>query len=161
MNLYIEIDSSGNPINHPFFEENLIQAFGKVPEGWEVFIRTEPPSASIYQIIEIGAYQKIDGVWTDNWVLRDMTEDEKSAKKQFFKDKFNALPNIFNFSAWTLDEATCTMQPPIPRPEHDQTKLDAGIRTFWCGAENNWKDTPPRPEGDYKFDFLAWDWVAI
>jgi hypothetical protein len=53
------------------------------------------------------------------------------------------------------------MVPPIPRPDADQTKIDAGIFTYWCGADNNWKDTPVRPEGEYKFDFLAWQWVEI
>jgi hypothetical protein len=53
------------------------------------------------------------------------------------------------------------MVPPIPRPEPDQVKLDAGIKTFWCGADNNCKDTPVRPEGEYKFDFIAWQWVPI
>ena len=47
------------------------------------------------------------------------------------------------------------MIPPIPKPESDQTKIDAKIFTFWCGAENNWKDAPPKPnDGNfYKFDF--------
>jgi len=53
------------------------------------------------------------------------------------------------------------MVPPIPRPEENQTKIDAGILTMWCGEENNWKDTPARPEGEYKFDFIAWIWVAL
>jgi hypothetical protein len=35
--------------------------------------------------------------------------------------------------------------------------------TFWCGADNNWKDTPAKPvdENQYKFDYLAWQWVAV
>jgi hypothetical protein len=53
------------------------------------------------------------------------------------------------------------MVPPIPRPEPDQVKLDAGIHTFWSGADNNWKDSPVRPEGKPTFDFLTWQWVPI
>jgi uncharacterized protein YfaT (DUF1175 family) len=54
-------------------------------------------------------------------------------------------------------------KPPISRPAPDQTKLDAGIFTVWCGAENNWKDTPVKPadENPYKFDFFIWQWVAV
>jgi hypothetical protein len=53
------------------------------------------------------------------------------------------------------------MQPPIPRPAPDQEKLKQRILTVWCGADNNWKDTPVRPEGNYKFDFFAWQWVEV
>ena len=162
MNLYIETDSNGNPINHPAFEDNLLQAFGAIPAHWEPFNRVERPTLSVYQVLDSQepTYQKIDGVWTDVWSLRDMTAEEKSAKQQAVRDAFNTREQASNWSAWTLDEATCTMQPPIPRPDPDQTKLDARIFTFWCGAENNWKDTPTKPtDGQYKFDFFAWQWV--
>jgi len=161
MNLYIEIEN-GEVKNHPAFEDNLIQAFGEVPTTWEPFIRVERPNP-LYQIVvgDRPTYEKVNGVWTDVWVLRDMTAEEKATKQQETIDAFNAREQASNWSAWTLDEATNTMIPPIPRPAPDQTKLDAGIKTIWCGADNNWKDTPPRPEGNYKFDFFAWNWVAI
>jgi len=60
-----------------------------------------------------------------------------------------------------FNEETLKYDPPIPRPAIDQTKVDAGIFTVWCGADANWKDTPVRPEGEFKFDFLAWQWVAL
>ena len=164
MNLYIETDSNGNPINHPAFEDNLLQAFGAIPEHWEPFNRIEKPVATIYQVFDFEkpTYQKIDGVWTDIWALRDMTAEEKLTKQQAVRDAFNTREQISNWSAWTLDEDTCTMQPPIPKPTPDQTKLDAKIFTFWCGSENNWKDTPTKPtDGQYKFDFIAWTWVSI
>lgn len=160
-NLYIQIES-GQTVNHPAFEENLLQAFGAIPENWEPFIRVERPIPSLYQVSdEQSTYQKINDVWTDVWNLRDMTAEEKSAKQQAVRDAFNTREQASNWSAWTLDEATCTMQPPIPRPDFDQTKLDAKIFTFWCGAENNWKDTLPRPDGKYKFDFIAWQWIEV
>jgi hypothetical protein len=89
-----------------------------------------------------------------------MTAEEKTAKQQEAINLFNSHPQAENWSAWTLDEATCTMVPPIPRPVADETKIAVGIMTFWCGADANWKDTPVRPEGEYKFDFIAWAWVA-
>jgi len=163
MNLYIETDSNGNPINHPAFEDNLLQAFGAIPEHWEPFIRVERPIPTMYQTMDSQepVYTKVDGVWTDVWSLRDMTAQEKSAKQQSVRDTFNSREQASNWSTWTLDETTCTMQPPIPRPEPDKTKLDAKIFTYWCGAENNWKDTPVFPEGNYKFDFIAWNWVEV
>jgi hypothetical protein len=161
MNLYIETEN-GQIKNHPAFEDNLMQAFGEIPAHWEPFTRVERPMPGVYEVLESEevVYAKVDGVWTDVWSVRDLTAEEKTAKQQAVITAFNAREQAENWAAWTLDEATCTMVPPIPRPEPDQTKLDASIFTFWCGADANWKDTPVRPEGDYKFDFIAWQWVA-
>jgi hypothetical protein len=157
MNLYIEIEN-GEPKNHPAFEKNLIQAFGSVPQNWEAFARVECPIPMLYQVLESNesVYAKVNGVWTDVWSLREMTAEEKTAKQQAAITAFNAREQAENWSAWTLDEATCRMQPPIPRPEPVEGKL-----VFWCGADANWKEAPACPEGDYKFDFIAWAWVAV
>ena len=164
MNLYIEVEN-GVTKNHPALEDNLIQAFGSVPTNWAPFVRVERPAPDVYQILvsDEPIYAKVDGVWTDVWNLRDMTPEEKTAKQQATIDAFNNRPQATNWSAWVLDDATCMMQPPIPRPVPDNAKLDAGIFTAWCGAENNWKDTPVRPNdgNQYKFDFFAWGWIAI
>ena len=157
MNLYIETEN-GQIKNHPAFEDNLIQAFGAVPAHWEPFARVERPTLGIYQIMDsdTAVYTKVDGVWTDVWTVRDMTAEEKAAKQQAARDAFNTRPQAENWSAWTLDEATCAMVPPIPRPEPVE-----GTIVFWCGADANWKEAPARPEGDYKFDFIAWQWVPV
>ena len=163
MALYIET-KDGQPVNHPAFEDNLMQAFGQIPDHWELFERVERPVPGVYDVLEsdMPTYQKVNGVWTDVWSIRPMTSAEKTALQQSVKDAFKTREQAENWSAWVLDEATCTMVPPIPRPEPDQAKLDQGIMTFWCGADNNWKDTPARPTdgGQYKFDFLAWAWVS-
>jgi hypothetical protein len=164
MNLYIETEN-GVTKNHPAFEDNLIQAFGSVPAHWEAFTRVERPVPTVYQVLESDTptYTKVDGVWTDVWSVRDMTSEEKTAKQQTVRDAFAARDQAENWSAWTFDEATCVMVPPTPRPAEDQAKLDANIFTFWCGADANWKDTPAKPvdENQYKFDFLAWQWVQV
>lgn len=162
MKLYIQIEN-GQPINHPAFADNLTQAFGHIPNTWEPFYRIERPAPSVYEVLESDepTYQKVNGDWSDVWALRQMTAEEKTAKQQAVRDAFNAREQAENWSAWTLDEATCTMQPPIPRPEVDEAKLAQRIATFWCGADGSWKDTPVRPEGNYKFDFLAWAWVEV
>lgn len=163
MNLYIETEN-GFIKNHPAFEDNLIQAFGSIPAHWEPFTRVERPNG-VYQVLESEevVYGKVNGVWTDVWAVREMTTEEKTAKQQAVITAFNNRPQAENWSAWTLDEATCTIQPPIPRPELDEAKIAAGILTMWCGADNNWKDTPAKPvdENQYKFDFLAWQWVQV
>jgi hypothetical protein len=157
MNLYIETEN-GQIKNHPAFEDNLIQAFGAVPAHWEPFTRVERPLLGVYQTMDSNepVYTKVDGVWTDVWSLREMTAEEKTTKQQAVITVFNSREQASNWSAWILDEATCTMQPPIPRPDPVE-----GVIVFWCGADNAWKDTPVRPEGEYKFDFIAWAWVAV
>lgn len=164
MKLYIQIEN-GQPINHPAFEENLTQALGSVPAGWEEFVRVERPTLGVYQLLdsETSSYGKIDGVWTDVWSIRDMTAEEKTARQQAVISTYRNHPQAENWSAWTLDEATCQMVAPIPRPETDAVKMEAGILTVWCGAENNWKDTPAYPvdNNQYDFNFSTWDWVAI
>ncbi len=136
-----------------------------MPSNWEIFVRVERPVPTTYQILESSepTYAKVNGVWTDIWALRDLTAEEKTTKQQTVRDVFNSRQQIENWSAWTFDDATCAMVPPIPRPSPDVTKLDAGIMTFWCGAENNWKDTPAKPtdENQYKFDFFVWGWVQV
>jgi hypothetical protein len=162
MNLYIETEN-GAVKNHPAFENNLIQAFGSVPSHWEPFVRVERPIPGVYELLESqeSVYAKVNGVWTDVWAVRPMTPEEKTTKQQAVIDAFNSRPQAANWSAWSLDEATCTIQPPIPRLEPDQIKLDQRIMTFWCGADSNWKDTPVCPVGNYKFDFFAWNWVEV
>ena len=161
MNLFIETEN-GQIKNHPAFEDNLLQAFGSIPAHWEPFIRVERPTPGVYDVLESNepTYEKVDGTWTDVWMVRPMTQEEKTALQQSVRDALANLEQAENWSAWILDEATCTMVPPVARPEVDEAKVSQGIMTFWCGADNNWKDTPVRPEGNYKFDFLAWAWVA-
>ena len=162
MNFYIETEN-GVTKNHPAEEDNLLAAFGSIPEHWEPFNRVERPVLGEHEVMVSDAptYEKVNGVWTDVWLLRDMTQEEKTAKQQAVITAFNEHEQAQNWSAWTLDEVTCTMVPPILRPAVDETKIAAGIRTFWCGADANWKDTPVRPEGKYKFDFLAWQWIEV
>jgi len=159
MNLYIETENGASK-NHPAFEDNLIQAFGAIPPHWEPFTRVECPVPGIYQVLEsdVPTYAKVAGVWTDVWALRNMTQEEKTAKQQSVITAFNEREQSQNWSAWTLDESTCTMQPPIPRPAPVE-----GVLLKWCGIDNNWKNTPVKPvdNNQYKFDFFAWDWVAI
>jgi len=157
MNLYIETDSNENPINHPAFEDNLIQAFGSIPDHWEIFTRVERPTPSVYQVLASpnSTYQKINGVWTDVWQLRDMTDAEKSAKQQAVKDAWNSEPRP-NLTAWTFDEATCSYQPPIPMPTD-------GKNYFWDGTTNTWQVRPPYPTDGkkYKLDRPTATWVEV
>lgn len=138
MNLYIQTEN-GQTVNHPAFEDNLIAAYGGVPDHWKPFVRVERPRPGIYEVLESEqpAYQMINGVWTDVWTVRPMTDEEIAAKHQ-------------------QDEATLRMVPPIPLP------VEEGKIFRWSGADNNWKEAPAIPEGEgqYVFDFAQWIWVS-
>ena len=107
MNLYIQVEN-GQTINHPAFEDNLIQAFGRVPDNWEPFIRVERPVPGVYEVLESDqpTYQKVDGTWTDVWALRPMTDEEKAAKQLW-------LDSLSELNSWTLVDPA---NPNILRP---------------------------------------------
>ena len=155
MNIYIQIEN-GQPINHPAFEDNLMQAFGCISTNWELFLRVERPFLDIYQVLntDTPSYQKIDGVWTDVWTIRDMTDAEKKAKQEIEKNFWLSLPNRDNFSTWTFDENKCAYVAPVPMPTDGQDY-------FWQGTTNSWKIEPPYPTDDkqYKFDVASATWV--
>ena len=85
MNLYIETED-GVTKNHPAFEDNLIQAFGSVPERWEPFIRVEHPLLGAFEVYEGVSYAKVDGVWTDVHNVRPMTDEEKALMEKIEKN---------------------------------------------------------------------------
>jgi hypothetical protein len=157
MNLYIETEN-GQCKNHPAFEDNLMQAFGKIPENWEPFVRVPRPEVGVYEVLDSDepTYQKVNNAWTDVWPLRPMTDEEKAAKQQAIKDAWNSRPQASNWSAWVFNETTAQYEPPIPRPELVEGKI-----VFWSGADNNWKEAPAYPTDGkrYMFDFFAWVWV--
>lgn len=131
MNLFIRIEN-GQPVNHPAFEDNLMHAFGEIPANWESFTRVERPVATTYQVFDAidSTYEKVNGVWTDVWSLRDMTAEEIAAKQQRVKDDWASLPNRDNFTAWQFNESTCSFEPPVPCPENGNYE--------WSGADNAW-----------------------
>lgn len=155
MNLYIQTQD-GQPINHPAFEDNLLQAFNPIPDNWEPFVRVERPTPAVYQLLDSPepVYQKVNGVWTDVWALRDMTDAEKTAKQQTAKDEWAGLPERNNFTAWVFDEATCAYQPPVPRPTDDNFY-------FWQGTTSAWVETPAYPTDgkEYTLDFATATWI--
>jgi hypothetical protein len=87
MKLYIQTEN-GQTVNHPAFESNLIAAFGGVPDHWKPFVRVERPTLGVYEVLESeqSSYQMVDGVWTDAWSVRPMTDEEKAAKQQVLRD---------------------------------------------------------------------------
>ena len=113
MNLFIQIEND-QPKNHPALEDNLIQAFGSIPSNWEPFVRVVRPVVGVYQVLESEqpTYQKIDGDWTDVWSVRDMTAEEKAAKQQSVKDRWNSMTHSDQTANWVFNEDLCEFVPP-------------------------------------------------
>lgn len=157
MNLYIETEN-GQTKNHPAFEDNLLDAFGSIPAHWEPFVRVLRPTLSTYQILqnENPTYEKVDGVWTDVWNVRNMTLEEMTAKQQASKDAWATQDQAENYSGWLFVEATCRYAPPIPYPND-------GKEYFWQGTTSSWIEMPqyPTDEKQYKLDYASASWVEI
>jgi hypothetical protein len=113
MNLYIEIENE-QPKNHPAFEDNLLQAFGNIPENWEPFERVQRPDIGVYDVLESEQpeYQLINEVYKDVWMVRSMTAEEIAIKKA---DTIASWNN--HFPSWVFNEDKCTYEPPIPKPQ--------------------------------------------
>jgi hypothetical protein len=63
-------------------EDNFRQAFPDVdlnnlPDWVEPFNRIEQPVAGKFEVDEGFTYEKVNGVFSDVWHIRPMTEDEK------------------------------------------------------------------------------------
>lgn len=83
MRLFIRLQN-GVPFEHPIMEDNFRQAFPDVdlnnlPDWVSPFHRFPAPVIGKYEVNEGVTYEKINGVFTDIWHIRPMTEDEKQA----------------------------------------------------------------------------------
>lgn len=162
MELFIRI-ANGVTVGNPIMGDNFREALPDIdvdnlPPEFARFVRVERPELGAYQVFvqEGPAYELVGGVWTDVWHVRDMTAEEKAAKQQPIKDKWDAMPNKENYSAWTFNEDLLIYEPPISQPTD-------GKRYFWQGTTNTWVEVPPKPQDGktYKLDFASATWVEI
>ena len=132
MKLYIQVEN-GQTVNHPAFEDNLLQAFGQIPNNWEPFVRVERPILNTYDILESNdpTYQKVNNIWTDVWVVRSMTQGEKNAKQQAVKDDWAKN----GFASWIFNEEECSFEPPIPYPDDGKNYRWDEPTTSWILVE--------------------------
>jgi hypothetical protein len=140
---------------------HLIAAFESIPEDWQPFIRVECPKLGIYQILNSkeSSYQFVESekCWMDIWDIRNMTDEEKSAKQQQVKNDWINRPFSHNFTAWVYDEESNLYKPPFLRP----TDVPEGQMYRWSGIDNNWKltSTIPHDGKSYYFDFDKWQYI--
>jgi hypothetical protein len=162
MELFIRI-ANGVTVGNPIMGDNFREALPDIdvdnlPPEFARFVRVERPVLGTYQVFvqENPAHELVGGVWTDVWHVRDMTAEEKAAKQQPIKDKWDAIPNKENYLAWTFNEDLLIYEPPVPQP------ID-GKRYIWQGTTNTWVEVPPKPQDGktYKLDFASATWVEI
>lgn len=117
MNLYIETENEQIK-NHPAFEENLLQAFGDIPENWKPFKRVERPDIGVYEVLdpEYSEYQLVDGVYIDVWTTRNMTVEEKISKQNETISTWRTKWGDSHLS-WVFNKDICAFEPPIVKPQ--------------------------------------------
>lgn len=158
--LYIQI-RDGKPYQFPIIHTNFIQAFPDIDpnnlplDRFARFFKTDAPIPGPYETYEGYTYEWVGDVVKEVHHLAQMSDEDKLAKQNTVKNGWAARPQADNWSAWTFDETTCAYVPPVPRPDPVEGKT-----VLWCGAENNWKEAPSRPQDGktYMFNFTKWDW---
>lgn len=161
MDLFIRL-KNGQPFEHPIFGDNFRQAFPDVdvdnlPDHFARFVRVASPDLGVYEVLTspTPTYEKVNGVFTDVWSKRNMTDVEKANKQQAVKDTWASMPDAANFSAWVFDEETCSYVPPTPCP--------ANGNYFWQGTTSSWVEVPQQPTDgkSYKLDVASATWVEV
>jgi len=134
MALFIQIQN-GQPINHPVYDFNLIQAYGSIPQGWAMFNRVEQPSTLItspFQKAQCTYALSSDGItWEDVWTAVEMTDAEKSA----LIAETEASPPGPNA---TLNTTTLKWEPNVAKPTD-------GAKYVWDWSKGEWVVIPSNP----------------
>ena len=155
MELYIRI-KDGQPFEHPILGDNFRAAFPEVdtnnlPQDFARFQRIEAPLLGVYELNQRVQYERgADGVYRDVWYCDQMTADQIKEKQ----DAVKANWAVNGFSSWIFDEATCSFNPPVPRPED-------GNNYAWRESDTSWVLIPPYPDTSkpYHFDVENGEWV--
>jgi len=131
MALFIQI-KDGQPINHPAYDFNLVQAFGMIPSDWAMFNRIQQPAdliTSPFQTANCTYELSSDGVtWEDKWTAVEMSDEEKASL--IAQTEANPPgPNV------TLNTTTLQWTP-------NTTKPDDGNKYYWNFQSGEWIVVP-------------------
>ena len=141
--LYIKI-VDGMAVDHPILEENLVSAFpginlDQLPSTFARFEKTPQPLFGVYELCEHAYAANTEGVYTDVWTVRPMTDHEKTQQQNTVK---SAFIKINGPASWIFDEETCRMIAPVPRPEFVAPTLSSvGTVYMWDEATVSWAAT--------------------
>lgn len=120
MELFIRI-KDGKPFEHPILGDNFRAAFphidtANLPSEFARFKRIPPPPVGVYEVLDGVTYEMVNGMYTDVWHTRPMTEAEKLVLQSEVKNNWA----LHGYPSWQFDEATCSFIPPVPRPTDGQ-----------------------------------------
>lgn len=137
--LYIRM-VNGRPVDHPMVRSNVESAFPDVdfdnlPDWLARFERIEKPKAGIYEVVNGPIYLTDGDVVKDQWILRPMTEDEKTISQTMVRQNF-ALDNAHK-TTWVFSEEKNCFVPPVPYP------ADGGAYE-WVEAAQQWVTVAPK-----------------
>lgn len=133
MELYIEIDENGSPVNHPILKDNLDAA----PESFKAgktfipFDRYQRPVEGVYEVAEC-TYTVENGRCKDDWQIRPMTSIERANKQNNIKMSWRESGG---FPSWVFDPETCTHKPPVAYPNDNKGYLWDEYTTTWVAQE--------------------------
>lgn len=130
-NLVISIDNQGNTISDPILLDNLKMIYPKalinsLPEGYAKFISTPLPVLGVYEKITGYNYVKIDDYYTQQYIVTQMTDEEKKIKQ----DEVKASWAEVGFPSWVFNEEECCFEPPVANP--------STLRYEWDEKSNQW-----------------------
>ena len=134
MALFLQIQN-GQPVNHPVYDFNLIQAYGTIPQGWAMFNRVQQPEGLItspFQTAQCTYGLSSDGVtWEDVWTAVTMSAEEQAAL--IAKTEANSPgPNV------TLNTTTLQWIPNTSKPTDGQ-------KYYWDWVTGAWAVIPSTP----------------
>jgi hypothetical protein len=83
--LYIKVEN-GYPVEPPSMPDNLMMAFGKIPDNYEPFMRFSEEHRTPLDVFEVWdknapEYAKVNGIWTDTYARRPMTAEERAVEE--------------------------------------------------------------------------------
>lgn len=103
----IKVDD-GVTVNHPIVLDNFYALFpdadlDDLPEGYELFERRLKPPIGDHEVFVSPdpIYEKRDGVWTDVWVVRDKTDQDREEEA---KQDLRQLIRLSNFYLESADD---------------------------------------------------------
>jgi hypothetical protein len=136
MELFIRI-KDGQPFEHPILGDNFYQAFPNVdtnnlPPEFARFVCSESPTIGVYEVQEESSYILVNGVCTDIYNIRAMTEEEIKAKQDRVKNYWATEGH----ASWVFNSATCLFDPPTPYPADGKSYQWDEPTTSWVEVTN-------------------------
>ena len=157
MNCYIKVEN-GQAVGHPALEENLLDVYGQIPEGWEPLTLVDPRTLPYHPLKEYwnATYQLVNGSWTQVWEHEYYSPEILAMHQQQALDRHLEKEPADNFTTWVYDSDKDAYVAPIERP-------DDGKNYRWHGPSHSFKEAPPKPTDDkkYSFNFYTWVWEEI